>query len=76
MFAHGPSQRSAIIGWTPGVFNRRKFGDCFVFRFRAKVTQWLRVLFNKGELTMEWTTPQHEEICLSCEISSYANAEL
>jgi len=25
---------------------------------------------------MEWTTPQHEEICLSCEISSYANAEL
>jgi len=28
------------------------------------------------ELTMEWTTPQHEEICLSCEVSSYANAEL
>jgi hypothetical protein len=26
--------------------------------------------------TMEWTTPQHEEICLNCEISSYANAEL
>jgi hypothetical protein len=25
---------------------------------------------------MEWTTPQHEEICLNCEISSYANAEL
>jgi hypothetical protein len=29
-----------------------------------------------GRPTMEWTTPQHEEICLSCEISSYANAEL
>jgi hypothetical protein len=28
------------------------------------------------ELTMEWTTPRHEEICLSCEVSSYANAEL
>ena len=25
---------------------------------------------------MEWTTPQHEEICLNCEVSSYANAEL
>jgi len=25
---------------------------------------------------MEWTTPSHEEIDLSCEISSYANAEL
>jgi hypothetical protein len=25
---------------------------------------------------MEWTTPQHEDICLNCEISSYANAEL
>jgi hypothetical protein len=26
--------------------------------------------------SMEWTTPTHEEIDLSCEISSYANAEL
>jgi hypothetical protein len=25
---------------------------------------------------MEWTTPQHEEIDLNCEISSYANAEI
>jgi hypothetical protein len=25
---------------------------------------------------MEWTAPQHEEIDLNCEISSYANAEL
>jgi len=25
---------------------------------------------------MEWTTPQHEEINLNCEISSYANAEI
>jgi hypothetical protein len=28
------------------------------------------------EPSMEWTTPQHEEIDLNCEISSYANAEL
>jgi len=25
---------------------------------------------------MEWITPQHEEIDLNCEISSYANAEI
>jgi len=25
---------------------------------------------------MEWVTPQHEEVDLNCEISSYANAEL
>jgi len=30
----------------------------------------------QGATTMEWTTPQHEEIDLNCEISSYANAEL
>jgi len=26
--------------------------------------------------TMEWTTPQFEEIALNCEINSYANAQL
>jgi len=25
---------------------------------------------------MEWTTPEFEEVCLNCEINSYANAEL
>jgi len=25
---------------------------------------------------MEWTKPEFEEICLNCEINSYANAEL
>jgi hypothetical protein len=29
-----------------------------------------------GAPPMEWTTPQHEEIDLNCEVSSYANAEL
>ena len=32
--------------------------------------------FNSRSVAMEWTTPQHEEIDLNCEISSYANAEL
>jgi len=30
----------------------------------------------QGASLMEWVTPQHEEIDLNCEISSYANAEL
>ena len=30
----------------------------------------------KGALAMEWVAPQHEEIELNCEVSSYANAEL
>jgi len=25
---------------------------------------------------MEWVAPQHEEVNLNCEVSSYANAEL
>ena len=32
--------------------------------------------FPKGVKLMEWTAPQHEEIDLNCEVSSYANAEL
>jgi hypothetical protein len=34
------------------------------------------ILPRKESHPMEWTTPQHEEIDLNCEISSYANAEL
>jgi len=30
----------------------------------------------QGAIAMEWVTPQHEEIDLNCEVSSYANAEL
>jgi hypothetical protein len=30
----------------------------------------------KGASTMEWVAPQHEQIDLNCEVSSYANAEL
>lgn len=28
------------------------------------------------EKAMEWKTPKFEEICLNCEINSYANAQL
>jgi coenzyme PQQ precursor peptide PqqA len=32
--------------------------------------------FPRKQGTMEWTTPQFEQISLNCEINSYANAEL
>jgi len=31
---------------------------------------------NRKEEIMQWTTPQFEEICLNCEINSYASAKL
>jgi hypothetical protein len=34
------------------------------------------LILPNGVRTMEWVTPQHEEVNLSCEISSYANVEL
>jgi hypothetical protein len=50
----------SVFDQCPGVRGRRLSGP-----------EW-----KKGVITMEWTTPQHEEIDLNCEISSYANAEL
>ncbi len=41
-----------------------------------RVILFLRLNYTQGAFPMEWTTPQHEEIDLNCEISSYANAEL
>jgi coenzyme PQQ precursor peptide PqqA len=29
-----------------------------------------------GEIIMQWTAPAFEEICLNCEINSYASAKL
>lgn len=42
---------------------------------RAMISR-LHGTVSQGALTMEWITPQHEEIDLNCEVSSYANAEL
>jgi hypothetical protein len=50
--------------------------------FQSEFALWVVVFyvgqrpFNEEHLPMEWTTPQHEEIDLNCEVSSYANAEL
>lgn len=44
--------------------------------WRAKLVETLNTQVLKERLSMEWTTPRHEEIDLNCEVSSYANAEL
>ena len=43
---------------------------------RTRAMLALVVELPQGAPLMEWVTPQHEEIDLNCEISSYANAEL
>jgi hypothetical protein len=43
---------------------------------RARLVQALNTQVLKECVSMEWTTPRHEEIDLNCEVSSYANAEL
>ncbi|MBV8833836.1 MAG: pyrroloquinoline quinone precursor peptide PqqA [Acidobacteriaceae bacterium] len=30
----------------------------------------------EGATQMQWSTPSFEEVCLSCEIASYANPEI
>jgi len=50
----------------------RRSGSCYSFNW---IEYWI-LASHQEPLTMEWTTPQHEEIDLNCEISSYANAEL
>ena len=42
---------------------------CYAFQVDMHLTP-------KGASNMEWVSPQHEEINLNCEVSSYANAEL
>jgi len=46
-----------------------RFNPCYSFSVFGHSTP-------KGAIIMEWVTPQHEEIDLNCEVSSYANAEL
>jgi coenzyme PQQ precursor peptide PqqA len=31
---------------------------------------------NWGKIIMQWTAPAFEEVCLNCEINSYASAKL
>jgi hypothetical protein len=42
--------------------------------FRDKILPFGKM--TKGASPMDWVTPEHEEIDLNCEVSSYANAEL
>ncbi len=43
---------------------------------RANLKKVIMFQIRQGASTMEWVAPQHEEINLNCEVSSYANAEL
>ena len=56
------------------------FGPCPSFPFHGLFSRVrLFLIFEltaQGASAMEWVTPQHEEIDLNCEVSSYANAEL
>jgi hypothetical protein len=74
--------RSRLLGF--GVQFRRVFAVRFSQVHHSYSLPIWRVLFSTRpvkfksgrDLIMEWTTPQHEEIDLNCEVSSYANAEL
>lgn len=35
-----------------------------------------RIMMKETYNYMEWSTPQFQEVCLSCEISSYASPEI
>jgi coenzyme PQQ precursor peptide PqqA len=38
---------------------------------RSQLKGW-----NDGGFIMQWTAPAFEEVCLNCEINSYASAKL
>jgi coenzyme PQQ precursor peptide PqqA len=46
---------------------------------RYPYTTFWQIMFGPERemgIIMEWTTPAFEEICLNCEINSYASAKL
>jgi len=57
-------------------FRRRKSYSLLHFRVITFSCRGKLLSSIQGAKPMEWTTPQHEEIDLNCEVSSYANAEL
>jgi coenzyme PQQ precursor peptide PqqA len=42
----------------------------------AKLLSSFGISRNNGEMIMQWTAPAFEEVCLNCEINSYASAKL
>jgi hypothetical protein len=63
-----------VLAWASGFFLHIRFVG-LTFLPAGRVV-FLTSNCPQGAKLMEWTTPQHEEIDLSCEVSSYANAEL
>jgi hypothetical protein len=62
-------------GAPPGFWRGYQGFPPFLYAFTRAMLP-LVVDFPQGAPLMEWVTPQHEEIDLNCEVSSYANAEL
>ena len=64
-----------LLGESLACLNPHDFGLDFG-PLRARLVLLLNTQVLKERISMEWTTPRHEEIDLNCEVSSYANAEL
>jgi coenzyme PQQ precursor peptide PqqA len=62
---------------TRGKFGSDIFAEehCFKQRVRLSLTGHSRSNWTAGGF-MEWTAPAFEEVCLNCEINSYASAKL
>jgi hypothetical protein len=77
------TQETLVVDHLPGGLDRATFRKKLATTHSLKARSMLFSLGAtyltskvKGASTMEWVTPQHEEIDLNCEVSSYANAEL
>jgi hypothetical protein len=78
---YSPAPRSLYLGWPWGP--QRPKHDLARYKLPYSLSSALMLNFlgclhltPEGAFSMEWATPQHEEIDLNCEVSSYANAEL
>ena len=61
----------------PGGAEHRAYGRGSRFLSGTATTPQLKLTIRElKERTMEWTSPKFEEVCLNCEINSYASAEL
>lgn len=61
-------QEFADLFFSQNVAGRRRF-ELFLMHSRSKTGPL-------GEMIMQWTAPAFEEVCLNCEINSYASAKL
>ena len=73
-------------GWLSGseaASSGRFEGVIFSARLLIRKECWVRInqrsrrkALSDGRMTMQWTAPVFEEVCLNCEINSYVSAKL